>query len=247
MKTDMEQLKVKKKDIIITNTTIFLLLAFLFLCLQHAYRYHLSPFSWTYLRKSLELFWYVALPLVISCILIWRHHRWALITYTFSIAMISFKVIEGLFIEFNKIIVIALFFFIVISYFIYQLMAHYLSLAQINPNYSSTDLFDPLLRTIPVHIEQGGTSTSGYLTNWDEEGCFLRLMENKKSVSGQINVIISFRGREFVQQGEVVAQSVDFTGIGVKFKQAPKDLRVFNWTEFIELIEELGFIPERLR
>jgi hypothetical protein len=242
----MRQLKVKKKDIIIGNAIIYLILSFLFLYLQYAYRHHLSPFSPIYIRKSVELFWYVALPLIFSALLIWRHNSLALFSFLFSTAIVGYKVVEGLFIEFNKIIVIGLFFYTVISYFLYQLLTHYLSLASINPNYASNDLFEPLLRKIPCTVAVNGQRHCGFLTNWDEEGCFIKMVEAHKLPS-KLEITVNFQGRDFVQLGEVVAHSVDRIGIGIRFNQTPKDLTIFNWAEFMELIQELGFEPKRLR
>ena len=173
----MEQLKVKKKDIIVVNVVAYLALAFFFLYLQHAYRHHISPFSWVYLQKGVELFWYVAMTFGASALLIWRHHRYSLIVYAASIMLVGFKVLEGLFIEFNKIIVIALFCYIVISYFLYQLLSYYLSLASINANYSRSDLFSPLLKKIPCKITYDDVILEGHLSNWDGEGCFIKLNE----------------------------------------------------------------------
>lgn len=242
----MEQLKVKKKDIIVSNVILYLGLSFLFLYLQHAYRHHLSPFSVVYLRKSIELFWYVAIPTIATMILVWRHHRWALMAYNFCIFLVSYKVIEGLFIEFNKIIVIALFFYAVISYFLYQLLAYYYSLASINTNFSSSDLFEPLLKKIPCTLSFDSTSVNGFLTNWDYEGCFIKL-ESASTFPGKIQLKVDFQGREFVQEGEVVAEARDLHGVGIKFEKKSKDLTVFNWSEFNELVHELGYKPERLR
>lgn len=243
----MEQLKVKKKDVLVLNLIVFLGLSYIFLYLQYAYRHHLSPFSVAYLRKSLELFWYVSVPLITSAVLVWKHHRWSIPVYNFCSALVSYKVIEGLFIEFNKIIVVTLFFYIVISYFLYQLLNYYLSMASLNANYAPTDLFDPLLREIPCRVITEGTEISGYLTNWDEEGCFVKL---HSSVSGhplKSTVIIDFKGRSFEQEGEVVAHSLDLTGLGIKFGKTLKGLNTFNWAEFTELVHELGYKPERLR
>jgi hypothetical protein len=241
----MEQLKVKKRDTIIGNTITYLLLSFLFLYLQYAYRHHLSPFSWIYLRKGAELFWYVAFPVIISCVLIWKHHRYARIAFCISLFTVGFKVVEGLFIEFNKVIVVALFFYSVISFFLYQLLAEYLSLASLNPNYSSSDLFDPLLQKIPCTVEVNEQVKSGYLTNWDHEGCFVKL--SLDSIPQSVIVTVHFHERDFIQMGEVVSHAVDLSSFGIKFNKTPKNLKVFNWTEFIELIDELGFQPDRLR
>lgn len=242
----MEQLKVKKKDIIVMNVVIYLALAFFFLYLQHAYRHHISPFSLVYLKKGLELFWYVAMTLGASAILIWRHHRMSVWVYVASIVLVGFKVLEGLFIEFNKIIVIALFFYAVISYFLYQLLSYYLGLASINANYSQLDLFEPLLKKIPCKITFDSTVVEGHLSNWDGEGCFIKLSE-RHALPSKVSVEVFFKDRQFVQEGEVVAETLDLTGVGIRFERKAKDLSVFNWTEFMELVQELGFQPERLR
>ncbi len=242
----MEQLKVRKKDVIITNTIIYLGLSFLFLYLQYAYRHQLSPFSLVYFRKSAELFWYVAAPLVISSYLIWKHHRLAVFSFNFAAILVTYKVVEGLFIEFNKIIVIATFFYAVISYFLYQLMNHYLSSANINPNFSGNDLFPPLLRRISVQVLDADKSYPGNLTNWDPVGCFIQ-MDASAKISSKVKLQVEFQGRTFVEQGEVVAETPDLRGVGIKFENTVRNLDTFNWSEFTELIDELGFQPERLR
>ena len=242
----MEQLKVRKKDRIIFNVVIYLILSFLFLYIQHAYRHHLSPFSTVYLQKSLELFWYVAMTLTVAALLIWRHHRYSVLMFQISIFLVSFKVIEGLFIEFNKIIVVATFFYGTISYFLYQLLKYYLTLASINPNYHSSDLFSPLLRNIPCTLTGDKVEIAGHLSNWDYEGCFIKL-DNPQNLPKKLKVKIHFQGREFIQQGEVVAATLDFHGVGIKFEKTVKELSVFNWDEFMEIVQELGFQPERLR
>lgn len=243
----MEQLKVKKKDVLVLNLIVFLGLSFIFLYLQYAYRNHLSPFSVAYLRKSLELFWYVSIPLIACAILVWKHHRWSIPVYTFCIALVSYKVVEGLFLEFNKIIVVALFCYVVISYFLYQLFNYYLQLASLNPNYAPDDLFDPLLKEIVCIVQTEKHEHSGILTNWDDEGCFVKLHQPLPTAVPLAQVRIEFKGRKFEQNGEVVAHSLDLRGIGIKFGKTPKGMTIFNWDEFNELVHELGYKPERLR
>jgi hypothetical protein len=242
----MEQLKVRKKDTIILNVVLYLCLSFFFLYLQHAYRHHLSPFSLVYMKKGLELFWYVALTLIVSGVLIWKHHRYSIYMYRISILLVGFMVVEGLFIEFNKIIVIALFFYATISYFLYQLLNYYLSLASINANYDKSDLFEPLLKKIHCKVGSDEFELDGHLSNWDQEGCFIKL-DAAKEMPSHVKVKIFFRDREFTQNGEVVAATPDSTGVGIKFEVTAKDLNVFNWSEFMEIVHELGFQPERLR
>jgi hypothetical protein len=242
----MEQLKVIKKDIVSINTLLFLVMAFFFLFIQHAYRHQISPFSWVYFKKGIELFWYVAVMLVLTGFFIWKHHRYAPYLFQAAIFLVGFKIIEGLFIEFNKVIVIALFFFIVISYFLYQLLNYYFGQASVNPNYASSDLFPPLLKEIHCRLLSGDGVIEGTLSNWDELGCFVKLSVPRE-LRGGVRVVISFRDREFSQDGEVVASIHDFSGVGIKFETTIRDLTVFNWSEFIEIVDELGFEPQRLR
>jgi len=242
----MEQLKVRRKDVIILNVVIYLVLSFFFLFIQNAYRHQISPFSIAYFKKGLELFWYVALVLLMSINMIWNHHRLSKLMFQACIYLVGFKVLEGLFLEFNKIIVIALFFFIVISYVLYQLLNEYLNLASINPNYTNHDLFKPLLRDIPCRVSSQLFESTGTLSNWDDKGCFIKL-HNAVEIPDSVKVTIYFREREFLQEGEVVASTADLTGVGIRFHKTSKNLDVFNWTEFMEIVYELGFQPERLR
>jgi len=242
----MKQLKVKKKEVIIFNACIFLLLSFFFLFIQNAYLYHVSPFSLVYFEKGIQLFWYIAIVLLISINTIWNHHSSSRIMFQISIFLVSFKVLEGLFLEFNKIIVIALFLYITISYFLYQLLGEYLDLASINPNYNKNDLFKPLLRDIPCKIVGDNLEINGTLSNWDEQGCFIKL-QNAAEIPNEINIKILFRDREFLQTGEVVAFTPDLFGVGIRFHKTNKKIDVFNWSEFVEIVDELGFLPERLR
>lgn len=242
----MEQLKVKKKDTIITNVLIYLCLSFFFLYIQHAYRHHLSPFSVVYFKKSFELFWYVAIYLGAASFLIYHHHRMSLLIYKIGVFLVGFKVVEGLFVEFNKIIVIAMFFYIVISYFLYQLLKFYLELASINPNYADSDLFPPLLREIRCKINSDDFEIDGHLSNWDPDGCFIKMNE-PRNISDKVKVTIYFRDREFSEHGEVVAVTTDSSGVGIKFEKTAKEISTFNWAEFMEIAHELGFQPERLR
>ncbi len=178
--------------------------------------------------------------------MIWNHHRSSKVLFQISTFLVSFKVLEGLFLEFNKIIVVALFFFVVISYFLYQLLSDYFGQASINPNYTSNDLFKPLLRDIPCEIISANLVSLGVLSNWDERGCFVKLHE-AALIPDNIKVKITFRDRSFYQEGEVVASTADLTGVGIRFHKTVKNLDVFNWTEFVEIVHELGFQPERLR
>jgi hypothetical protein len=91
-----------------------------------------------------------------------------------------------------------------------------------------------------------GIEVAGHLSNWDNEGCFIKL-DTSKELPSQVKLLVQFADREFKQDGEVVASTLDLSGVGIKFEKTVKDLSVFNWSEFMEIVHELGFQPERLR
>lgn len=244
---NMEQLKVRKKGMIVINCIFYLTLSFLFVYLQFAYRSHVTPFSFLYLQKSVELFWYIVAVLLLTSAFLWRHHKYCTWFFGLSTFLVGFKILEGLFIEFNKMIVVTFFFYIVISYFLYQLLKQYLQSARLNANYLQEDLFPPLLNSLECTIRHSKGEVQGILTNWDEEGCFVKLTEFPSHKLKKVELVIGFQGREFIEKGEVVAQSISLQGVGIKLNNSSKDLKVFNWNEFIELVDELGFDPKRLR
>jgi hypothetical protein len=242
----MGQLKVIRKERIITNVILYFILSFFFLYIQHGYRHHLSPFSLVYFTKSFEGLWFIGLSLFFTSLLLWRHHRSALSCYVFSVFLVSYKLLEGLFLEFNKMIVVTTFIYAIIAYFLYQLLKSYFSLASINLNYSSMDLFPPQLRPISCQVHVSAEMAEGQLTNWDPEGCFV-MLDKPLEVTKEIELKVFFFGREFVQKGEVVSIATDKSGIGIKFEKSLKELATFNWAEFIEIVDELGYESQRLR
>src|SRR5690606_6235463 len=181
--------------------------------------------------------------ILLSSALIWKHHRYSLLFYKISIGLVLFKVMESLFIEFNKIIVITMFFYLTISYFLYQYFSEYLKLASINPNYKKTDLFNPLLKELPCEVFWGEEVHKGILSNWDSEGCFIKL-ESQAQLPRKVQLKVFFQDREFIHEGAVVAETKDSRGFGLKFEEKEKSLEVFNWSEFMEIVQELGFQPE---
>ena len=103
-----------------------------------------------------------------------------------------------------------------------------------------------MLTKIPCEILVEERNMKAYLTNWDEYGCFVRL-EDRETLPRKLKVKVSFHARDFHHDGEVVAETPDGTGIGIKFKLMKKEVHLFSWQEFNQLLDELGYTPERLR
>jgi hypothetical protein len=243
----MEQLTLRRRENILFNCIVFSMLSFVFLYLEYSYRNHLSPFSFVLLKKSVSLFYLQIVSIFLSIAFLVKIKKISLNLFVINILLVSYKIVLGLFIDFNKLIVVGLFVFIVVGYFLHQLLGEYFSKAFLNPNFSKHDLFSPLLVDIPASVILSDQRIiEAQLTNWDENGCFLRLKSPEKIKSfNKIKVFL--KDRCFEEQGEVVAWSREYEGIGIKFDQSTKNINVFNWSEFMEIMDELGFQAERLR
>lgn len=239
-------LKIKKREPIILNIILFLVTGLFFLHVQYAYRTKLSAFSWYLLWATTKLYWPVLPMSVASIWMTWTYRPHAPRFFAWTIGLIAFFTLSGLYVDFNKVLVLALFFLGVISHILYQQLKFTLHWASYQSNYSEDDLFSPVLKKIPGEIKVGEVSYPFYLTNWDNYGMFLYFPEPMPSL-GQVELIIHYEGLHFEGSGEVVAQSMDLRGVGIKLKKNAPKVDQFFWSDFVEMTDELGLYPTRLR
>jgi hypothetical protein len=156
----------------------------------------------------------------------------------------------NLFTQFSKINLIILFFYLLIAYYIYQFYLLECDEAYYKSNLDGDDLFKPMLKEIKCEIYKGDElMSSGYLTNWSEEACFVSLdptANNKKFRKCELKIF--FEGKEFTQIFDVVARLKSGKGIGLRkrLKAKEKNTAVLGWAEFYEIMIEMGFSAELL-
>ena len=239
-------LKIKKREPIIINTILFVGIGLFFLHVQYAYRTKLSAFSWYLLWATIKLYWPV-LPLsALSIWAAWTHRKIATQFFSWTVGLIAFFTLTGLYIDFNKVLILALFFLGIIAHLLYQQLKFTLNWASYQSNYLTEDLFEPVLTKISGEINHDGKLIPFYLTNWDEYGVFLYLTE-PMPFEGEIELTLYYDQLHFKGHGEVVAQSMDQRGIGVKLKNNAPQVDQFFWSDFVQMTEELGLHPARLR
>jgi hypothetical protein len=240
-------LKIKKREPIILNSILFVIIGLFFLHVQYAYRTKLSAFSWYLLWATLKLYWPV-IPL--ASLTIWATWTQRLISkrfFSWTIGLIAFFTLTGLYIDFNKVLVLALFFLAVISHLIYQQLKFTLHGACYQTNYLEEDLFSPVLTKIEGTLKQGDKVHRFFLTNWDEYGAFIYFKDGPVGLKGEVELIINYDQLHFQGDGEVVAQSADLRGLGVKLKKNAPEVDQFFWSDFVQMSDELGLNPARLR
>ncbi|MFY7994290.1 MAG: hypothetical protein ACOVP4_13415 [Bacteriovoracaceae bacterium] len=239
-------LKIKKREPIIINTILFVIIGLFFLHVQYAYRTKLSAFSWYLLWATVKLYWPVLPLAMLTLWATWTQRLIAQRFFSWTVCVIAFFTLTGLYIDFNKVLVLALFFLAVIAHLLYQQLKFTLTWACYQSNYLEEDLFSPVLTKIKGELKIDEETHRVTLTNWDEHGVFLYL-EKPLQLSGVVHLLIHYDHLHFQGDGEVVAQSADFVGVGLKLKKNAPKVDQFFWSDFVQMTDELGLNPARLR
>ncbi len=241
----MKNLKVWLFHPTVRNTLVFVFLSLLFVVVQRSLHAGLPFVNATFLEASLREEWVLvaaAIPLVLSLV---RHHRSLVVLFPLFVALVTYRSLEGIFLNFNKVLLVVLFVYVCIAYMLHQLMSASVRRASFTPNYAPSVLGHPIGVRLPVTLTASGEQRVGYLTNWDHEGAFVWLEDAWHAGRG-VTLAVSAFGVAFQAKGTVVATAWDNRGIGVELER----VRSFDgqgWDALIELLDDRGFQPALLR
>ena len=144
--------------------------------------------------------------------------------------------------NFSKLILMMLFLYLIVAYYYYQFLNLEIKQACYKPNFNKKTLFEPMLFKIESEIKLSEEQVlTGFLTNWDEYGCFVKLREPTK-LPKEFNICIKLGSEVFKDRAKVVAYLGNGTGYGLKFKN--KTVSRQSWINFINYTNDLGLIPE---
>ena len=176
---------------------------------------------------------------------IWRMKKYSRVLFILFSSYISLIMAAMLIDYFDKLIVLMLFVYILLSFYYQLLLKVELSRAFINPLFSSKELFDPMLYKIRCEIFANGEKRGeGYLTNWDEVGCFA-LLDLPTKVDGDFEVVVLHKQHKFTQSAKLASISYN-RGVGIRFI-CDDSKSLFNWVEFYKIINDLGFSVEYMK
>lgn len=163
--------------------------------------------------------------------------------YFFFVASITFYSSYNLIIEFSKLVLVVLFIYILISYYLFFILNSELDQSYNNPGFSSRDLFDPMLFKININLlnTKNGQSVTGLLTNWNEDGCFVKLDSELKKVSN-LELEVVYKENIFKQKVVVVTMLKNKKGFGLKFKD--KKSSDSSWSDIYKIISDMGMSVE---
>lgn len=243
------RLKIFYRSPVVWNVILFILFSFFFLYLQEIF-YNLSSI----LKKEL-IFEFVKdnkLILGVFGIAMFSVYRMSAYAKQLTFVVIGITAIQtmlNLNVEFSKMILVLLFFYLLLFFYVYQFFSMDLEESYYRPKYDKSDLFTPMLTRIEVSLISGEHQAlcKGLLTNWSSEGCFICL-ESSNVLSEIKSIKLSLDDHDFYQDVVIASKFSDSTGYGLKFVSGKtgRDSKLLGWSEFYEIIEQMGYSPELL-
>lgn len=80
-----------------------------------------------------------------------------------------------------------------------------------------------------------------YLTNWDEDSCFIVPRNAGGKLKGKIHLQFHFGKHEFSANGMVVSQNAE--GFGISLTTAEQEGRSLGWKDYYAIISDRGYQP----
>ncbi len=242
----MQNLKVWTFHSTARNTLFFIVLSFLFLVLQRSLQSSLPFLNTVFFKKTVFDEWFIWIGSLPACWLVFRHQSSSRTAFALFCGLVVFRSLEGLFLNFNKVLMIVLFMYVCMAYAFYQLLTWTFSRAIFSPNFREDDLHAPMAHRIPLVLKVGEGTVRGYLTNWDSEGAFIYLEEPWSDAAKKAQLELVIEGECFGAKGSVVTVTMDGKGIGLEWDKEPI-LEKRSWSSLVELFNDLGWTPHLLR
>lgn len=228
------------------NAILFMLLSVLFLVLQQSLQSGLPFMNTAFLKKVLLDEWPVLVFIIPALYSTFKQHRRAPKYFALYAMVVAFHSLEGLFLDFNKLVLLVLFFHVVIAYGFYQLLTWTYARAAFTPNFKADTLHIPMGKMINVEIKSGENLIQGRLTNWDEDGAFIWLEQKCPLPSSHVTVSINWEGYIFEAKGTIVSGTWDERGIGIEWRHSIIEIET-GWKNLMAVFSDYGYDPRLLR
>lgn len=241
-------IKVISKSNIVWNVIFFLLLSFLFYHAQLAYKGKYSSLDLYKLKELALSHKHMAVLILITIISVYRVKKYSIYLFLITGIVITFESFKLLKVDFDKMLLVLNSFYIIWLYYFYQILNLELSESFYNPNFSTNEMFDPILLKINGDIElPDGKTYSGRIVNWSESGVFIKLDNPYKIINKKVKVKIKFNSEDFITSAKLVSRSSDNSSYGFKILDNEKKVKEFNWLDLYSILEEMGYHPYVLR
>lgn len=238
-------LKIMYRSAVIWNVVLHFMLSLLFLFLQQAIYEERSLLNLVFFKSIIISYWPMISLVLLSSLLVYNLKKISYYFYLSSVIFITLYSSYQLWLDFSKLILLVLFIYVLVSYYLSFLLKIDLNQAFYNRGYSEKDLFDPMLTKIDVDIldVKNNKIYKGHLTNWDEEGCFIKL-EKGYPPKKNLEVTFHFRKHDFIQLASITTVAKKSNGIGVRFIKNDFEK---GWNEIYKIISDMGIDVEYIQ
>jgi hypothetical protein len=201
------------------------------------------------LIQTLSYFKFTVFLFFISLISIWNFSKISQYLLSIFIFVINLNIIVILFNGFDKFILFLLFQHCIFSYFYYLYWVNDLNIAAFNPNASPNDLYpDPLYKINCVVVDKISKKTClGFITNWDQDTCFVLLKNDGRNLNKFVNLSIQLDGIDFSSNAMIVSR-FNSLGIGLNLFKDNSIIQDNNldWFNLYKILKERGITPKHL-
>lgn len=238
-------LKIIYRSAVIWNVVLHFLLSLMFLFLQQAIYEEKSVLNLAFFKSIVTSYWPIMSMIIISSLLVFRIKKISYLFYLISVTSVVAYSSYELWFDFSKLILLVLFIYTLVSYYLSFMLKSDLEHAFYNPGFSEKDLFDPMLMQlkVDVHDKKSNKTYVGHLTNWDEDGCFIKFVSGLPKKK-KLQLTFYFRGHEFTQMGTAATQSKKNNGIGVRFVESKSRK---GWAEVYKIVSDMGINLEYIK
>lgn len=236
----MSSVKIISRSGLVWNLVLFCLLQFLFLHVVsevHLGRSALSLASFKKYTLSMLPLLVLSVALMYSIFQAKKISLLLFILHSLAIVILASRVfIAGL----DKVVLILLFAFIVMSYIMFIMWKMELEEASFRPGYTKKSLFRFLEYRIPVELRAGEHTVSGMLSNWDDNSFFMFAQDPLPVKLGRlVDVNIQLNEHLFTTKAKIV--SVAPGGFGLRVMEE-SSLASRDWKSFYDIIKSRGYI-----
>lgn len=232
-------MNILRKDYNFRNVLIFLLLSLVFLLSIHALSVADFLFNKTFLIMTLKenyLTILVGLLAIYSVYNFKKISQYLLLIFLFFVVVKSFIFLST---SFNKLVLGLNFIYIVFSFYFFTQWELFTQAAYNNSNFTLNDL--ELKTRFPIEgkiVLNDGTENKIFLTNIDEEGCFVVSMNDEIQTTLEIEcqIIIPYEGVEFKSIGKCVSRY----GNGAGFRLINNDNNLRSLSGLYQVCLERG-------
>ena len=246
----MEKIKVIKSHPVYINLFLFVCMGVILVALQLSLQSNVSIFSKSFFLNLLfnqSLIFILCLTLLLTQIF---NKHLVIPIYRFYVVVISFTVFQGLFLDFNKVILILLCGYITISYIFDQLMKTVSTMACYSSRYNLEALWPPTVLCPQINIKINDQSITTNCINWDASGVMVKFQESDdlEKCFSQMNLDFNYKegGQEIQLTGQIVSFSHKYKILGILITKESTE-NVVTWRDLLDIWNDRGVDPEWVR